>query len=316
MYTLQRFILMTLDPVHIGAGGYRLGRVDMTIAREPGSNLPKIPGTSLAGAARSYAAMRYEKLRCAGQGDKTEKQCGKFECPICYTFGHIRGTEGGNAGTVSLADAQILLFPVHSMAGPVWVSTTQRLNDAGFAVQSPDLARGEFATTLPNWNKALNLGWLLLTWKNAALQISLPQQSIAAWETISKRLVLVEESLLAQIVNSNLEVRTSVSIDPTTGAAADKALFTYEAIPRATWLWSDVVEDDYRTGQKPWTVAKKHKSAEQKDNAGGSLGASWARPLDVVGGGLALAEHLGIGGMGTRGFGRIKVLHNWEVSHA
>jgi CRISPR-associated protein Cmr4 len=67
MYTLQRFVLMTLDPVHVGTGGYRLGRVDLSIAREPGTNLPKIPGTSLAGAARSYAAMRYEKPQCAGQ---------------------------------------------------------------------------------------------------------------------------------------------------------------------------------------------------------------------------------------------------------
>ena len=47
MYTLQRFIIMTLEPAHIGTGGYRLGRVDNSIAREPGTNLPKIPGTSL-----------------------------------------------------------------------------------------------------------------------------------------------------------------------------------------------------------------------------------------------------------------------------
>ena len=57
LYEHRRFVFMTLDPVHIGAGGYRLGRVDNTITREPGTNLPKIPGTSLAGAARSYAAI-------------------------------------------------------------------------------------------------------------------------------------------------------------------------------------------------------------------------------------------------------------------
>ena len=28
--------------------------------------------------------------------------------------------------------------------------------------------------------------------------------------------------------------------------AQDGALFTYEAIPRTTWLWTDVIEDDYR----------------------------------------------------------------------
>lgn len=29
IYTQQRFLFMTLDPVHVGAGGYRLGRVDI-----------------------------------------------------------------------------------------------------------------------------------------------------------------------------------------------------------------------------------------------------------------------------------------------
>ena len=67
------------------------------------------------------------------------------------------------------------------------------------------------------------------------------------WSAIADRIVLTTQRLFSQIVNSNLEVRTSVSIDPKTGAAESGALFTYEAIPRTTWLWSDVVEDNYRT---------------------------------------------------------------------
>ena len=114
--------------------------------------------------------------------------------------------------------------------------------------------------------------------------------------------------MFSQIVNSNLEVRTSVSIDPTTGAAKEGALFTYEALPRAALLWCDVVEDDYRTGNMPWPVSQTHASK--------ALGGTWNRSLDVVKAGLELAEHLGIGGMGTRGFGRIKLLGDWEVSHA
>jgi CRISPR/Cas system CMR subunit Cmr4 (Cas7 group RAMP superfamily) len=74
LYEHRRFVFMTLDPVHIGAGGYRLGRVDNTITREPGTNLPKIPGTSLAGAARSYAAMRYGKPAAAGQHKEWQKR--------------------------------------------------------------------------------------------------------------------------------------------------------------------------------------------------------------------------------------------------
>src|SRR5947209_5493383 len=128
LYIQQRFLFMTLDPVHIGAGGYRLGRVDMTIAREPGTNLPKIPGTSLSGAIRSYAAMRYGKPDVAGQQNTFKKFKGEgAACPIIYTFGTATDTSGGQtpsnestrAGTVSIGDAHILFFPVNSMAGPV-----------------------------------------------------------------------------------------------------------------------------------------------------------------------------------------------------
>jgi CRISPR/Cas system CMR subunit Cmr4 (Cas7 group RAMP superfamily) len=32
--------------------------------------------------------------------------------------------------------------------------------------------------------------------------------------------------------------------------------------------------------------------------------------------GLRLTEYLGIGGMGTRGFGRTRLMADWEVNHA
>src|SRR5690554_590110 len=67
IYRRQRYLLMTTDPVHIGTGGYRLGRVDQSIVREPGTGVPKIPGTTLHGAARSYAAQLYETPEAAGQ---------------------------------------------------------------------------------------------------------------------------------------------------------------------------------------------------------------------------------------------------------
>src|SRR5438270_9578713 len=172
LYTQQRLLYMTLDPVHIGTGGYRLGRVDMTITREPGTYLPKIPGTSLAGAARSYAAMRYGKLDVAGQQTnfKDEETKGA-KCPIIYTFGTATDTSptGGvnQAGTVSIGDAHILFFPVHSMAGPVWVSTVDRVREA-WGKNSVTLSQNTEPTddkvvTSMNWDKELNLGWLLFT---------------------------------------------------------------------------------------------------------------------------------------------------------
>lgn len=67
-FTMQRYIATALDPVHIGTGGYKIGRVDNSVIRDF-DNVPKIPGTSLAGAIRSYAAMQFDKLDCAGKDD-------------------------------------------------------------------------------------------------------------------------------------------------------------------------------------------------------------------------------------------------------
>jgi len=64
-----------------------------------------------------------------------------------------------------------------------------------------------------------------------------------------------------------------------------------------------VVEDDYRPEAFP--------AGDAKAQSFGHI-----RPLDVVKAGLTLAEYLGIGGMGTRGFGRIKLMADWEESHA
>lgn len=328
LYTQQRMLFMTLDPVHIGAGGYRLGRVDMTIVREPGTNLPKLPGTSLAGATRSYAAMRYGKPDVAGQHKNyTGNRSGT--CPIIYTFGTATDTSpsGGvnQAGTVSIGDAHILFFPVHSMAGPAWVSTVDKVREAWGqnSVTLPQELTDDTVVTSMSWDKELNLGWLLFT-ATKGLTIT-PPTSIDEWSAIADRIVLVTPKLFSQIVNSNLEVRTSVSIDPTTGAADSGALFTYEAIPRTTWLWSDVVEDDYRTngnGTSAFPQTSKQCKIEQnekgekvyKDNKGSSLGETWNRPLDVVKAGMKLIEYLGVGGMGTRGFGRMRLIGEWEAS--
>jgi len=309
-YRKQTHLWMALDPVHIGTGGYRLGRVDNSIAREPGTNLPKIPGTSLSGAARSYAAMRYENIACAGQGG----HCAEPNCPICYTFGSLKVKKDGEtkayAGTINIFDAHILFFPVHSMAGPVWVTSPERLelheelNPVDQDENPITLADGKIAlgSGIDAPKNHLNLGWLLLdAMDDKELTLDLPEAWSEAqeWGAIQDRLVLVSEKLFGQIVNDNLEVRTSVSIDPMTGAAEEGALFTYEAIPRSTFLISDLVQDDYRQDDFPKEKAKDK-----------GLGDS---PLGVAGVGFSMIEHLGVGGMGTRGFGRMRLIGNPTV---
>ena len=350
MSDTYRFFIMTADPVHVGTGGMRLGRVDNTIVREPGTNLPKIPGTALHGAIRMYAARRYGKSQCAGQ----KGHCGQPTCPICYTFGSIEGEAGSFSGVVSIGDARILLFPVYSMVGPVWITSPAALFDAGYGKKDGQGELKPFEVDdnengFSRWNfpspNSINLGWLMVEkeegWPNE-LPSQLPQQIP---EQIRNRIVLVSDKLFSQIVNSNLEVRTSVAINPETGAAEEKALYTYEAIPRATILWFDVIVDDFR-GEFPdvkrlseWKIAlekgndaakqlmKKWHLWKEKDGDdkfessiekalkwvrddlnkyGNNI--SWENAIQVVTAGLEWAEHLGIGGMGTRGFGRIREL--------
>lgn len=314
LYKQQRFIFMALDPVHIGTGQTRIGRVDNTIVRETGTNIPKIPGTSLMGAARSYASLVYGKLEAAGQHLKLKPEERK-NCPIVYTFGTYNNGNNdavaGQQGKISISDAQILFFPVYSMAGPVWVSTSEILALADFQVNGLISSADDVLHTSLKWSKeTLNLGWLHLKAKNGLI-VKPPGEieNKKEWESIKQRIVIVSIKLFSQIVNSNLEVRTSVAINPETGAAEDGALFTYEAIPRATWFWSDVVQDDY-TSEFPKT---KKQFTARGENSGKELPSEWNSPLDVVKSGFEVMEFLGIGGMTTRGFGRVKCIADREV---
>ena len=361
-FEIHRFFLMTIDPVHVGTGGMLLGRVDNPIVREPGTRLPKIPGTALHGAIRQYAAARYGKISCAGQ----KGHCGRPTCPICYTFGSIEGKSGSFSGVVSISDARLLLFPVYSMVGPVWVTSPTALYDAEFGTYKVSSPRAKWAgkgSELPS-DKPLNLGWLMVEREGELPDISWPSQIPSQ---IRNRIVLVSDKLFSQIVNSNLEVRTSVSINPDTGAAEEGALFTYEAIPRATVLWMDVVVDDFRgefpdkTKLENWEATlsgkdeKKQKNLlkrwrlwnekdgedkkddkfekvlntaklwvkEEKFSENDNKKWRWDKESikevpqtssGIVQAGLEWAEHLGIGGMGTRGFGRIKTLCCWNLN--
>lgn len=320
-YKRQRYLFMTLDPVHIGTGGYRLGRVDNSIVREPGTKIPKIPGTSLHGAARSYAAQLYETPEAAGQ--KHDKVTGNIaDNPVCYTFGYIKNNDI-YSGVVNIFDAHVLLFPVHSMVGPVWVSTIERLRDAGFTDLPDDW--DDVGTAVLTWDKPdkrLNLGWLMVNIAEGKAEIKPPtewqfdeQQSgnqRRPIEQIISKIIVVKDALFSQVVNSNLEVRTSVAINPETGAAEEGALFTYEAIPRAAFLTADVVLDDYRSDKKGWAFGEiKETGKEKEDGSRNTLpGDPWRCPLCVVKAGFKLIEWLGVGGMGTRGFGRMAVVGN------
>jgi len=289
--------LYALDPTHIGAGGYRMGRVDLTILRDAGTHLPKVPGSSINGATRSAAiyslpeeqrktAMAYARATLDDK-NKNHPHKGKDD-PIASLFGYAEGDEDGSSriGAVSFRDAEILAFPVPTMLGPRWITTAHLLQRAGCVnVPRPDSEEVVVVQAGAAAPKRLNLGWLLLNAE--AKTVPFPDSGKVnglggVFSHIQERLVVVHDNLFPAIINSNLETRTSVSIDFETGAAANGALFTYEATPRGTLFMGQVDLDD---GRFPEIVAA-------------------AQPLLEKA--LGLACTLGLGGMTTRGFGRMQ----------
>lgn len=303
-YTQRTYLGVALDPIHAGTGGQRLGRVDLTVAREAVTRVPVLPGTGISGAMKFFADLRLRDQNwktgiCAStQGSAHGHDHEK--CPICCAFGYTPQEEGAGEsaqGTLQFNDGILLAYPVSTLAGPVWITTTARLRDClgiGDGADIPD----ETYQALPNTNittnvlqNRLNFGWVLLDrGPDSAVTVGeLEQAGIEA--RYAKRMVLVSEWLFSQLVNNNLEVRTSVVIDPETGAAKKTGLFTYEAVSRGAIFCFDILEHDYYHAWQGvhWL------------NGGGEPSA-----LDMMENrafpGVAA---IGMGGMTTRGFGRL-----------
>lgn len=310
-YKKFTYIGLALDPIHVGTGGTRIGRVDLTIVRDPVTQVPKIPGSSLAGVYRTYVAMAEHEANpnrqingkpkpyypdCAGLGlDENTGHCRRPDCPVCTVFGFARGAgqEGGFAGLAAFSDAHVLLFPVPTRRGPMWMTSPMALSLIGLKVKGVEEEAVYLESSEPN---PLNLGWLLPPVKGCAQmsEIKSRLQELGVPDYIYNRLALVPDRLFAHIVNSNLEVRTSVSINPATGAAEEGALFSYEALPRGTVLvWEIIAKNPQHfriSGQEISAVASPD-DVQQK--------VAQAHPY---------LKHLGIGGMGTRGMGRMEVV--------
>ena len=295
---------MALDPIHVGTGGTRLGRVDNTIVRDPVTKIPKIPGSSLAGVMRAYTAMAKGKYpTCAGLGQPEHGgaggHCGQADCPVCTVFGFARGkdSDGGFAGLAGFSDMHVLLFPVASQLGPQWVTSPGAMRFAGADIS---ITNENAVYQGAGSDHPLNLGWLMLSVENHdewdSLKTKLNELKLPDY--MQSKVLLVSDKLFAHIVNSNLEVRTSVAIDPATGSAVEGALFTYEALPRGTVLVWEM------TCRNP-----KHFKINGNDVTAVE---SPEKVRDVVAAAHSYLEHLGIGGMGSRGMGRLHVLQSKE----
>ncbi|AIS52631.1 CRISPR subtype III-B-associated RAMP protein Cmr4 [Thermoanaerobacter kivui] len=253
------------------------------------------------------------KITCAGQDntpqeelsnspDATNKEgktghCG--HCIVCKGFGFSKKDLSWQ-GMIFFSDLNILFFPVFTRFGTKWITTKEMLKNANLYGEEPENEQDENKDLVciilekiedGKVDGHINLGWIYLPYKVGNLSINLKEIKIGNFELTEDKIVIVPESLFSQIVNSNLEVRTSVSIDPITGAAKEGALFTSEAIPRGTIFYGDLRIFDRsvfdglsdKVGDLPNYSMLKNALCDSKH----------------------FFETLGIGGMTTRGFGRI-----------
>ncbi len=310
-FKTKKYLAIAKEPVYVGTGGYRIGRVDNTIIRDPATNLPKIPGSTISGNARYYSWLAYKSegmngltLGCS-KGKKTNGESACGGCPICLSYGFIND-ESAQSGLAYFSDARILFFPVSTMIGTAWVTSDEIVKELidtrgsdGIEVTENEFICSNEMTKLPKSNETkeiLNFGWIMLEKKESKKINGWKLKSDDSFEEVSNlkdildkienKLCVVSAKVFHHIVNSNLETRTSVSINPVTGAAEGGALFTYEALPRGTVFILDV------TYENPKNYGKNNPIEEV---------------IGTVEKGFELFSSLGIGGMGTRGFGKIEI---------
>ncbi len=203
----MKFYAMAKDPIHIGKGGNSWGIIDNEIVRDPTTDIPIIPGTSLAGSIKQQIE-GINKEEFFG----TNKQKGKLR----------------------FYDAKILLFPIYSL-------------DTGLVMITREKKFSNFILDEKNGESRIILNWLVFPTKNNDLQITNNEQENGENESDKnviekitknigiKNIYYVKDDLLfSRLINENLDVRTSVKINPETGVAEEGALFTYELIPRST----------------------------------------------------------------------------------
>ncbi|NSW90415.1 MAG: hypothetical protein HPY74_07020 [Firmicutes bacterium] len=257
-----------------------------------------------------YEGNRYALMKCAGQDDNPNEYYENYQeiekidevnsghcghCIVCQTFGYSKNKRSrSQQGIAFFSDLNILFFPVYTRFGVKWITSPQVLEFAGIEFKDVDSGNGEEVIMVvenvqknDTETKTINLGWINLPYKTNKIE-TLPLKGLDQYieKHITNNSVIVPDSLISHIINSNLEVRTSVSINPLTGAARESALFTSEAIPRGTVFYGEIRLIDRPLAKDMINLCDIKEALELSSK---------------------YYESFGIGGMTTRGFGRIKM---------
>lgn len=247
-------------PLHAGSG-CALGAVDLPVQRERMTGLPMVQGSGVKG------ALRAELNGHAANQDRA--RWGRWDLAL---FGREppgngetaeQGRAKDKAGALSVLDARLLLLPVRTVwGGFAWVTSPMILQRLARDLEVAKLS-------VPSW-KALRVGGdearvgkrssvakersfvvedmeyeaetdplvdVLAMW--LAERVLPPTEGYEPFrERFAAQLAVVGDAEMKLLSELGTEVVTRVRIDPETGTVAEGALWTEEALPAETLLWS------------------------------------------------------------------------------
>lgn len=253
--TTKLLTIFTRTPLHVGAGS-SVGAVDQPIIRERHTRFPVIPGSSLKGV---IASLWPEQVQAKDKNGNPvmDKKTGKpamirDEVPMALFGSDDQGDQ--KAGAVAIGEAKLVAFPVRSAKGcfafvtsPICLERFAR--DAGIAdLRVPALAgdmtclagsdvlfEDKFAV-LEEY-RFESKGAFPTEWAEKIASL-LPGDPILAGS--KNRLVLLSDGDLTYFAVNACQVSQHVSIDSSTGTAANGKLFNQEEVPSETLFYAPV----------------------------------------------------------------------------
>ncbi len=232
--------LHALSPLHAGTG-QGVGAIDLPIAREKGTEIPIVPGSSLKGVLRDACAALYKDDTCT------------------RIFGPDTDKAHKHAGAVMLTDLRLVALPVRSLAGVfAWVSSPFLLKrlarDAQLAGQSNIPSTSLVVDAETAWvtgSSALKINASEVILEDAKLTTQVQADDWADWladrvfpgdqtwqNEFKARFCIVHDDVMSYLLGVGTEVRARIGLkDDTKTVDTDRgALWYEEALPAESIL--------------------------------------------------------------------------------
>ena len=246
--------LHALSPLHAGTGR-GVGVIDLPVAREKGSDLPMVPGSSVKGV-----------LRDAEPNDRTRYD----------VFGPDTDKAHEYASSVQFTDLRLLLLPVRSLAGTfAWVTSpfilrrlVRDMKDMGVdggKLAIPDLGDSEETCAVSARSTALKVNDNHIVLEDLLLG-STGKDEVDAWAQwlgerifpddtdwqamLAARLCVVQDDVMRYLVQVGLAVTARIKLEDDSKTVQKGGLWYEEALPAETVLAGLVVANQVKATPK------------------------------------------------------------------